>query len=583
MTLEQSPHAPMGAAVPEAPYGGLRPETELMTPPRLSALQPTLLSFSRSLLRRMIRERWGIERRVFELDAKGRGDAVYEIDAGTRKFSFVVFAFEPAKPEERTDRIIGHHWDMMAALLEGEATRERIEHTRRELPKLYSGRAAQGSLVWARSNRSLRLFNHVVDALAEGGQPDVGLLADVCYILRNTGLDANGTFGTRSFLSYGEDHPLRIPYHAQMLSAYMMREFSADLANSMAAAKSPGAATLDPAVRRFLGLGNSSGLGLVLWVNNHPRLVARWLELRERALDHAKAARIAPGHPQVQRLRDLLARCIRFREQDRIGYNAFASSAAIAEDLERIAKLVEEYAASGTIAGQPVDRPWRALCEAAAVRVRREGLEQLHALLVDLDPEYVDRINPGHVTSESLDVIPDMPAADLREILRVQYDWALQTDMEAEGARRYFWYKSIEAEEPRRGIRGGGVDGHDLGLDIPGDVQRLDADLAGHPGGLSVAEFLLREPQHRAAVRRVQGLYELAYHSPHMNSMGEGFAPAHIIRLVNASFYGLDKTRDVANSHNRWIRGVMFHGAPAAAEISAGTSEDWAYPEEPSL
>jgi hypothetical protein len=283
----------------------------------------------------------------------------------------------------------------------------------------------------------------------------------------------------------------------------------------------------------------------------------------------------------VARLQEVLRRCIRFREQDRIEYHAFGSSARIARDLTSVATLVDEFAAHGTLAGQPAQAPWVALCEAVAHRIHPESLEQLHALLIDLYPEFVDQVNPEHVTSEVLDVVPDMPVGELRSILESSYGWALQVDMETPGARRYFWYKSVEAEEPRRGIRGGEVGGHDLGVDLPGDVQRLHADLARFPAATSVAAFLVAEPRHRACIRRVQGLHELAYHSPHANIMADGFAPAHVIRLVNASFYGLDKTRDVALSHNRWVRGVMFHGAPTAADVGAGAYEDWVYPEEP--
>jgi hypothetical protein len=559
----------------------MRSESELMRPERLSALCPTPLSFSRSLMRMMIRDRWTITRRVFTVDETGQGDVVYRIDTGSAIFEFVVFSFAPAPPDARTDRIIGQHWDILAALLEGEATPERIEETRRELPKLYAGRAPAGTLVWCRSNRSLRLFEHVVESLAAGHQPDPKTLAEVCYILRNTGLDANGTFGTRSFLSYGDDHPLRIPYHAQMLAAYMMREVGADLAEAIAALRSPDAVALRPDVRRFIGLGNSSGLGLVLFANNHPRLVARWLELRERCLARAKAARVEPQAPEVERLRRLLQRCLRFRSEDRIDYHTFASSDTIAADLRLAAELVDEFAEHGTVEGAPAATPWTAICDALADRVDPESLEQLHALLVDIDPEHVDEINPEHVVSELFEYVPDMRLAHLRAILQEQYAWALAVDLEHEGAYRYFWYKSVEAEEPRRGIRGGEVEGFDLGLDLPGDVQRLDADLAGCPEDMDVAAFLLEHPEHRTAVTRIQGLRGVSYHSVHANAMGDDFVPAHVIRLFNASIYGLDKTRDVEFSHNRWVRGVMFHGAPSGAEITAGADPDWAFPPEP--
>ena len=87
-------------------------------------------------------------------------------------FDFVVHSFEP-KQEGRIGRIIGRAWDMMAALIEGPVSEDDIAATGVEMPKLYAGRATPGTLVWARSNRSGRAFNHTVDALSQGRQPDV--------------------------------------------------------------------------------------------------------------------------------------------------------------------------------------------------------------------------------------------------------------------------------------------------------------------------------------------------------------------------------------------------------------------------
>lgn len=568
---------------PAAGAAALRPEAELMAAERLYALAPSALSFTRSLIRKMVSERWRISRVEFEVDERGAGDAVYRVDAAGRVFDFVVFSFAPAPPDARTDRIIGQHWDVFAALFEGEASREKIEATRRELPKLYAGRAPAGTLVWCRSNRSFRIFESVVDALAAGRQPDPAALAEVCYIVRNTGLDANGTFGTRSFLSYEADHPLRIPYHAQMLAAYLMREFGADLAEGMAACRSPGAAPLRRDIRRFIGMGNSSGLGLVLFANNHPLLMGRWLELRERCLAAAKARRVEPGSPEVESLAGMLRRCIRFGAEDRVRYHTFSPGPEIAAQLELAAELVAEFAASGTVAGAETEEPWAAICEQLSDRVGPEAIERFHGLLIDLDPEAADRVQAQHIASEVLEYLPEMPVAELRTLVREQYGWALEVDLEADGAYRYFWYKSEEAEEPRRGLRGGEVTGFDLGVDVPGDLQGLMADLERAEDDTPVGRFLLDHPVHRAAVVRVQGLRDASYHTVRANIMSDDFVPARVIRLFNASIYGLDKTRDVEFSEGRWVRGVMFHGAPCWDEIAEGTGGDWQFPAEPRL
>lgn len=550
-----------------------------MQPKRLAALQPTALSFSRSLMRKMLRERWQIAPRHFDIDERGRGEAIYRVDTGAGIFEFPVFSYEPVEGD-RDSRIIGRNWDMKGALIEGEVSPEQVAQTREELPKLYAGRAVEGTLVWCRSNRSLRVFNHIVERLASGQQPDIPTIAEVCYAMRNTGLDGNGTFGTKSYLAYAEDHPLRTPYHAQMLASFLMREFAADLVEHLARARSSKSVPLAPEIRRFLGLGNGSGLGLVLWVVNHPRWVNRWLELRERALVSAKSATVTPDAPEVARLLTLLDRAIVFRSEDRTDYDVFTPSAAIAEDLRRVRPLVVEFQEQGTIAGQPTSQPWAALCAALPKDLDLEAEETVYSLLIELYPEVADELEPLHRVSEVTELQPEMTLKELRGILEEEYAWAFQIDMNAPGARRYTWYKSEEAEEPRRGPVDEVEDSYELGVDIPGEVQGLHAELTQLDPAITVGHFLLTHPERRFIVERVQSMRGLPYHAPYMNMFDDDFSPAEIIHLVNVGFFGLDKTKDYLQ---RVLRGLIYHGAPTAADIAEGFSGEWIYPKEPEI
>ena len=97
----------------------LRPASAVMNLERLGSLHPYRLSFMRVLIRRIMNERWNIERRTFELDDNGYGTAVYTIDASHGRFSFVVFAHH-LDAENRSDRVIANQWDMTVTLCEGE-------------------------------------------------------------------------------------------------------------------------------------------------------------------------------------------------------------------------------------------------------------------------------------------------------------------------------------------------------------------------------------------------------------------------------------------------------------------------------
>lgn len=559
----------------------MRSAGEIMQPDRLAAIQPSRISASRAMVNRAIRGRWQILCKRFDIDEKGNGVAEYRIEIGGWRFSFPVYSFEPS-PNGRTGRIIGRAWDMMGALVEGDMSQADFETTRSELPKLYEGRATPGTLIWCRSNRSGRFFDSAMNALKDGRQPNVAELAQTCYLMRNTGLDGNGTFGTKAFLAYEGDHPLRWSLAAQMLCAYMMRVFAQDLLQHLVRLGSPQAPEMAKDLRRFLGVGNGSALGLMLFVNNHPRLIERWLFIREEAIARAKALTPDDAGSEIAKLLALIEKAITFRTQDRAAYENFTRSDVLAEELQiirgAVAKLFDRWKAGGRFEAEPFGE----LAASLEGRVHAEAMETLHSLLIELVPEEADALVEGLVIDEELTGRPEMPVSRLRDILRNDYAWVFNLDLDIAAEERYVWYKSVTAEEPRRGPAVEvGDDVVNLGLDLPRLVVELDRDLAAASPSLSTARFLLAHPQHRAIATRVQALAGTSLHSPHADIMSGAFTPAHITRLLNVGIHGIDKTRDFLD---RNLRGVMFHGAPIPEDIAAGTADHlWFYPAEPSL
>ena len=558
---------------------GPREAAALMVPERLSVLQTSRLSATRLLMAKAIRERWRIERLEWQVDDRARGTAHYRIHTPAMPFDLIVLSNEP-KQEGRMGRIIGQAWDMMGALVEGPASAADARATREEIPRLYAGRATPGSLIWCRSNRSARVFNHTVDALAAGHQPDVPTLAEACYLMRNTGLDGNGTFGTRSFRALEDTHPLRRPLDAQMLCAYMMRVFSVDLVEHLAKLRNPRAAALAPEIERFLGVGNGSALGLNLYANNHPRLLDAWLSAREQAIVAGKRLPLRARDPQLARLVRLLERAATFRREDRMEYERFTASSVIAADLEKILAAARVLHDTGRIAGEAPALPLAALADALESEVHPEAHETLLALYTELVPELCDRLAEGLGVDEEYATEPDMAIGRLRDMLRAEYAWAFRMELDSEASRRYVWYKSATAEEPRRGPRTEAGDVFNLGLDLPRLVVALDRAIAERPAATTVARLLLERPELRFITARVQSLSGLRYHSPHMNMMGEELIPCDITRLINITLHGLDKTRDYMQ---RALRGVIYQGAPTAEDLVAGADPDWFWPAEPVL
>lgn len=568
----------MNVALREQPSPAPRAPEILMRPARLAALQPCRVSASRALMIRALRERWRISRLQFDIDREARGHAHYRIETPGWVFDFPVFSFA-FSPKGRTGRIIGRSWDMMAALVEGPMSAADVARTSEELPKLYSGRATPGTLIWCRSNRSSRVFDHVVERLAAGQQPDIGTIGQVCYLMRNTGLDGNGTFGTRSFRALEHNHPLRTSLSAQMLCAYMMRVFAQDLVDHLARCRSPQAVPLSREIARYLGIGNGSALGLVLYVNNHPRLIDRWLSAREEALAAAKALPVVAGDARLARLSELLTQAIRFRREDRVRYDQLTPSAAIAEDLETIRNAVDALSLSGKVDGALSAYPLAALCEMAASKSGPQAQETLHALMIELVPEIADALSETLVVDEEQVERPEMSLKALRELLLGNYRWALDMDLSSPASRRFVWYKSVNAEEPRRGPWDEVEWAHNLGLDLPRLAQTLDEAILAHDARQPTARLLLARPDLRGFVARIQALDGLRYHSPMMNMMGDDFVPIEIVGMMNVALHGIDKTRDYLN---RNLRGVLYHGAPLPDEIAAGAAGDWFWPAEPS-
>nr|WP_244641366.1 hypothetical protein [Tianweitania populi] len=551
----------------------------LMKPKALGALQPSRVSGARAFMNKMVRERWDISVQRFDIDANASGTVVYSIKTPDREFSFIGFSFPPSRTA-RTGRIIGRAWDMMGTLNEGPATEADIESARVELPKLYNGRATPNALIWCRSNRSMRVFDQTLAALADGHQPEVSALSEVCYLMRNTGLDGNGTFGTRSFPSLGRDHPLGGVLQAQLLTAYLMREYSCDLVEHLAALKCTEAVKLDPAIRRYLGVGNGSALGLIFFAHKHPRLIDAILSARENAIAEARSLKLDAGDTRVEDLLGLVRRAITFRRQDKMVYEAFTSSQTVADDLEKVAGSLEALLRTGLVDGTRHVRAFDALARQFETTLSPEAYETFLSLLIELVPDVSDAAMLEIDAPDEFNVQPAETAADLLATIRAEYDWALRTDLSGPDAYRYIWYKSETAEEPRRGAREEVPDALDLGLDICGGIQTLADDLEASDPDLTVARFLMKHPQHRFILSRIQSLRGRRYHTPHANINSDAFVPIDLVRLLNVAIHGIDKTRDFLN---RNLRGVLYHGAPTPQDIRSGHTGPWFYPPEPVL
>ncbi|MEU6408285.1 hypothetical protein [Microbispora sp. NPDC046933] len=539
---------------------------------RLGALQPTRLSASRAFINTMIRDGWTIEQDYLELDPHGNGRARYTVNTPQGRITFLGWLNQPVAGN-RTGRIVGTSWDMIGSLVDGIATDEQVEVTGREIHKLYEGRAPEGTLVWFRSNQSLRIFQHVRESLAAGRQPDAAAIKKVGYLMRNTGLDGNGTFGTTSFQAIPAGHPLSTSYFAQMLAAYLMRELSVDVVEELARIDNPrGAVRLSRETRSVIGVGNGSALGLVMFVYNRPRLIHAYLAAYVEALEHVLSEPIDAGDPRYETLERLLDRAISYRSLENTKYRVFTGGKEHAADLRRI-RTVVRAARRGELHREQGETSLAAAHRTIRDRVSPDAEASFNTILLEIIPEYCDRlVRERLVFDETLMLDPATPVSSVLKALDARFQWALQLPLNDEERRDRVWYQSRAAEEPRSGPRHEVTDAHEVVPNYPVKTRELRAELLVRPADEPIGVLLAARPDLEYITRLVLSLATSPYAVPHADPHDSDFVPAWLIRLMNSFVHGLDRTEDYLN---RNILGLIFEGAPFRDELAGADPSGW--------
>ena len=154
----------------------LRDPKVIMKLSRLGSFHQSKLSFLRSFLKEF--KDWEYNRDLFDLDENGYGRAVYSFSKKNRTYSLVCFA-NKISDEERSDRVIATKWDAAFVLYDGIPSKKDIERLELNVPKQEVGRLSYKELTLSRANKSIRLFNHVVESLSKGKQPNIETLSKV--------------------------------------------------------------------------------------------------------------------------------------------------------------------------------------------------------------------------------------------------------------------------------------------------------------------------------------------------------------------------------------------------------------------
>ena len=274
----------------------LRAPDQVMTLSRLGSFFPHRLSFMRSFIRRVAAEGAVMTTEVSALDKDGYGHMVLCLPVGGQVFSLIAFS-RPLDPSDRTDRVIATKWDASFCLFDGVPGAADIAALSDEVTHQEAGLYHDKVLTLSRANKSVRLFTHVVDQLAAGHQPDKDKLTATGYLMRTTAVYGNGKFGIADRDKVMGYAGLTGPFQIEMLTVFLIREFTMLLAEHCARQKGGDkAARFDPAIRRYIGVGNSTGLGMAPFLVTHPCLIHSWIMAREVAL--ARALGHGPASPE---------------------------------------------------------------------------------------------------------------------------------------------------------------------------------------------------------------------------------------------------------------------------------------------
>ena len=540
-----------------------RPPSQVMRLARMGSAHPTRLSFLRNLLRRVIREGWTFDRPVWEIDDKGVGRAVYRAAGPDRTYCLVAFAHD-LPDEMRSDRVIATAWDATFTLFDGEPSAADLDRLQANVPLQEAGRISPRELSLSRANRSVRLFAHIIERLASGKQPDLAEVEAVGYLMRTTAVYGSGKFGAADRAAIADRPELSAPFQAEMLSVWLTRQFTVDIAEHLAAVRGGATAVrLDPTIRQRLGVGNSTGLGMAPFLVRHPVLLNNWMMAREEAIARVRSQETADPEA-VAGCRTALAEA---RENAKLWHSThpiqIGKLDALRRDLSHLANRIADWPETGA------NRPWDALWRWGESELSLEGQEALLALMLEPHGHLVDGLADCMTADEKASFRLDgaMKVATLSASLAEHYDWALATDFDRPENSARFWYVSEEKLEPRLGNR---FEENGATLEQPLCIARLARELhlalADWPDDAPLAAFLLAHPEHRFMARRAQIVRRHPYAEVRDNLIAETMLPIDLMRCKLA-FFGASRFDPRSD---KWVRISLFQGLPYPSDVTPG-------------
>ena len=545
----------------------LRDPKILMKLSKLGSFHQSKLSFLRSFLNEF--KNWEYRIDLFNLNKNGYGRAVYSFSKNNRTYSLICFANE-IKDEERSDRVIATKWDAAFTLHDGIPTDQDIDRLSNEVPKQEVGRLSYKELTLSRANKSVRLFNYVVDCLSNGQQPDVNNLSKVGYLYRTTAVYGSGKFGLADRFRIKNRDEILGPFRLEMMLVYLVRQFTFDQVNHIAKNRNPDLAVqLDPNICRNLGIGNSTGLGMAPFIVNHPELLNNWIFARETALKKIRQIEKV-SNKDFNIFKDCLIKSLKnvtsWHTESEYQNNKIKS---LLNDLEKFIVFLNK----GSLENKPF--LFNEIYTWIEDNLNDECIEYIVSMMME---PYDNIVNPllknMSADEESNFNIPiDRTVEELRNIIEKNYPDILKIDFSKNENNQNFWFISKNKEEPRLADR---YKDHGSDLEQPlaiaRDIKKLYEILFISKNSLTIGKFLMDHNEFRHVVRRAFITEKFPYAEIQDNTIGSNLMPIDMLRL-KLSFFGALKFDPRSD---KWLRICMFQGAPLPNELKSFDSH-WVY------
>jgi uncharacterized FlaG/YvyC family protein len=534
---------------------------------RLGSFHQSRLSFLRSFLDEF--KDWEFKNDLFDLDENGFGTVIYSFKKNERVYSLICYA-NKISDEERSDRVIATKWDAAFTLHDGIPSKNDIERLRNEVPKQEVGRLSYKELTLSRANKSVRVFNHVVDRLSKGQQPDLELLNKVGYLYRTTAVYGSGKFGLADRFRIKNREEINGPFRLEMMLVYLVRQFTFDQVNHIAKFKSPKTAVkLDVKICKNLGIGNSTGLGMAPFIVNHPTLLNNWIMSREVALKEIREIKKASSKEIKifkESLRNSIKNITSWNTESEYQQKKINS---LLNNIQKFLKFIENKFKFET------DYPFNQIY----LWLEENKCEECIEYVVSMMLEPFDDIVKPLISKMSSDedqyfTIPtDRTVEDLRVIIEKRYSNILKINFEKKENHKNFWFISKNKEEPRYADRFA-ENGSELEqpLAIARDIKKLHEILLVTKNSLTIDKFLMEHADLRHVTRRAFIIEKFPYSEIQDNTIGEKVIPIDMLRL-KLSFFGALKFDPRSD---KWLRICMFQGAPLPMDLK-NFDPHWVY------